>query len=293
MNIGLYGHSMAQWDRKQPFSYITKIKDYFEAEIVSTGVAQGSEERILFDLKKTKKIDLAIIFHSNPDFMFIPSLKRDLPTLDRDSLKYKIPNGSIRDWLELHGYVGVPESLLTFWNMIPNWACYELIQQFEFAPKLFADEIDNLPEEQRNLLNNWATSQDATIIKQLIREKNKFSDQVDFYLKLFDLMELHKEYLYHHDLQMNRYYGALIQIDQYLQFKKIPVVHCLGKSFWYPKWFKFSSGSVDDEIYKLQHEIHGHYAMASESDNNMNETGNQIAFDRLIPLIKQAQDKVK
>jgi hypothetical protein len=292
MNIGLYGHSMAQWTTKQPFSFGTKLVDHFNADIVNSGCAQGSEERILFELKKTKKLDLAIIFHSNPDFFFVPSYNRDYTTLDRDSLVHKIPDKSIKKWFSMHGYEQCPEDLLEFWYKVPNWACYEIMKQFEFVNN-FEIGFEKNSTITQQMLSDWSNKQDATTIKQLIKEKNEFAEDVNFYIELFDTMELHKKYLYHHDLQMNRYHGALIQIDQYLKFKKIPVVHCLGPKFWYPNWFTFESGVIDSEIYKLQHEISGHYAQFADSENNMTETGNQIAFDLMIPLIYQALEKVK
>ena len=77
MNIGFYGHSAASWmgdDR----SFVDQIKKKYNANIVNIGVPQGSEERILFDLKKTKAIDIAVIFHSIPKYIFIPKCNRDV-----------------------------------------------------------------------------------------------------------------------------------------------------------------------------------------------------------------------
>lgn len=291
MNIGLYGHSQAQWTNKQTFSFGTKLVDHFKANIVNSGCAQGSEERILFELKKTKNLDLAIIFHSNPDYFFVPSHDRDYTTLDRDSLVNKIPDKSIKKWFFMNGYEQCPEDLLEFWHKVPNWACYEIMTQFGCANIFDVGVEQNMVTKQ--MFDDWSTKQDATTIKQLIKEKNKFAEDINFYLELFDTMELHKKYLYHYDLQMNRYYGALMQIDQYLKFKNIPVVHCLGKPFWYPQWFTFESGIIDKEVFKLQHEITGYHAQFADSENNMNETGNQLVFDKMIPLITQAFEKAK
>jgi len=293
MNIGLYGHSMAAWQRQEPWSYITKIQDLYNANIVNFGVAQGSEERILFELKKTKKLDLAIIFHSSPDFMFAPSQPRDFCTVDKDNLLEKIPSGKVKDWFKLNGYVNVPDVYCDWWAAIPNAASFELLKQFGITPEMEEENIaamDNLRDT--TAFKEWSNNNNE-MIKELIKQKVPSQQEVKYWLDLFDVLELNKKYLYHHDLQMNRYYGALIQIDQYLTAKNIPAVHCLGKPFWYPSWFKFSSGVTDSEIYKLQHEFTGHYASANESENNMNLKGNQIAFDSIVPLINQALEKVK
>ena len=79
LNIGFYGHSTACWaNSENNVSFIDQIKEKFNANIVNIGVPQGSEERILFDLKKTKELDVAIIFHSNPKFIFLPGCNRDV-----------------------------------------------------------------------------------------------------------------------------------------------------------------------------------------------------------------------
>jgi len=296
MNIGFYGHSMAQWSRQQDFSYITKIRDHFNANIVNHGVGMGSEERILFDLKKTKKLDLAIILHSSPDFFFVPSENRDFCTVDRDNLIEKVSSGRAKDWFKKHGFENVPEEMCEFWEKIPNMPCFEILKDFGIAPNFWEDDISNYNKNEKNakarqVFDDWANG-NSDAVKELIKEHKELSNEVEYFLGLFDALELMKKYLYHHDLQMNRYYGALMQIDQYLKFKNIPVVHCLGKSYWYPKWFKFETGVCDSEIYKLQHEVTGYYAYAVDSENNMNEEGNQIAFDMIMPLIKQAMEKV-
>jgi hypothetical protein len=51
MNIGIFGHSIANWEHKEPWSFITKLQDHFNANIVNSGCAMCSEERILLQLK--------------------------------------------------------------------------------------------------------------------------------------------------------------------------------------------------------------------------------------------------
>ena len=81
MNIGFYGHSAASW-YGDPNSFIDQVQKKLNSNIVNVGVPQGSEERVLFDLKKTKKIDVAVIFHQcGPRYMFLPNCNRDI-TMD-------------------------------------------------------------------------------------------------------------------------------------------------------------------------------------------------------------------
>jgi hypothetical protein len=76
LKIGFYGHSSCS--SVGDGSYLSLIAEKFNADIVNTGVKQGSEERILLELKKEKNLDVAIIFHSRPSFIFLPNCKRDI-----------------------------------------------------------------------------------------------------------------------------------------------------------------------------------------------------------------------
>ena len=87
MNIGIYGPSIALYKDNEPDHFITMIKEHYNARIVHTGIVQCSEERILFNLKKTKKLDLAIIFHTPPYNIFVPSWNRDITSVDKDTFK--------------------------------------------------------------------------------------------------------------------------------------------------------------------------------------------------------------
>jgi len=80
MNIGFYGHSIcARINTPNNESYIDQIKNYYSANIVALGSPKASEERILFNLKKTKHdLDYAIVFHSLPHFAFLPKCYRDI-----------------------------------------------------------------------------------------------------------------------------------------------------------------------------------------------------------------------
>ena len=65
-------------------------------------------------------------------------------------------------------------------------------------------------------------------------------------------VEIYKDYFDHKDLQMNRYYGALIQIDQYITSKKINCIHVVDvEKNHIPNWFFFTSGVIDTEGMKI------------------------------------------
>ena len=94
------------------------------------------------------------------------------------------------------------------------------------------------------------------------------------------------KYFYTHDLCHNRHYGALAQIDQYLTYKKIPVIHCtLPRTT--PTWFKFSSGIIDDELATFQYQHHLNHCSHAKVTNAIDEEGNRIIADRLISYIEQ------
>ena len=84
---------------------------------------------------------------------------------------------------------------------------------------------------------------------------------------------------------MQRFHGALIQIDQYLLAKKIPVIHCLGKTSDYPKWFKFQSGETDNGfVQKFANE--SKYTVSRDiSDNVIDDEGNTILYMHVVKLI--------
>lgn len=275
MNIGIYGHSLCSWYRQQDFNFISKLKSHYNATIQHHAVAQGSEERILFKLKKTKDLDLAIIFHARPESIFVPSWDRDCCSMDRENLKHKIKDLTLDDF-NRDVDTKFTQEQLNFFKKIPNLASYEV---------LLAQNIND-ESQLENLVNEWNNGNTQLIKKWLDSYNNK-----EFYHDLFNALELNKKYLFHHDLQRSRYYGSLMQIDQYLLYKEIPVVHCIGNSSWYPNWFEFKSGIIENSIYKFN-QYNEYKVTSEESDNSINTSGNSEIFRLLIPLIDQAFEKV-
>ena len=99
LKIGFYGHSICS--SHAIGTYIHDITSHFNATLVNIGTGRGSEERTLFELKKTTP-DVAIIFHSHPRLIFMPNLWRDLDINDVNdhvlnliTNKYKGTSGSV------------------------------------------------------------------------------------------------------------------------------------------------------------------------------------------------------
>lgn len=197
MRIGFYGHSAVSWagfPSNGVNSFIDKIIEKYDATLVNCGVPQGSEERILFELKKTKNLDFAIIFHSSPSYIFLPRCARDVA----------INDSGIRKAARL-------------WDQNPTQQAVEAVKKDYFSYG---------------------------------KIKEVFGDIETF----VSTMSLYDEYLYHPDLQMNRFIGTLVQIDQYLAAKSIPAIHVYMKNKL-PNWFSFTTGIIADDVQKLT-EIH-------------------------------------
>ena len=80
MNIEFFGSSVIgsnSFQPEKPKSFYDLILDHFNATSLNFMIAQCSEERILYNLKKTSEIDIAIIFHSTPQFIYFPNFTRD------------------------------------------------------------------------------------------------------------------------------------------------------------------------------------------------------------------------
>lgn len=224
MHIQFFGHSIC---KKKDKASVDTFVDILEKKFISTsdhyGLAMCSEERILYNLKKTKKIDIAVIFHSSPQIYFMPGF------FDRDFDKQ------------------TPDELLKF------------------------------TEDSRFLEINKIT-------------KNDF----------VNLINLYQKYSITPDLLTNRFYGALIQIDQYCLSKNIKVIHCPYHHKTIPSWFKFNSGIVDYSISYMQYNdiidpdsgefliddknntISNLYKCSySKSDNAITTEGNEIISEKI------------
>ena len=114
--------------------------------------------------------------------------------------------------------------------------------------------------------------------------------------EVIQAIESNHRFFHNPELNMNRYYGALIQIDQFCTAKKIPVIHCVLDRKFIPKWFKFSSGIVDYTLASFQrHHLdlddgtsvdNPYLSSYNKSHNTINEEGNKIIFNKLDSYIQ-------
>lgn len=224
MKIGFYGHSAASWAEfpiNGVSSFIDIIVEKYKADLVNIGAPQGSEERILFELKKTKKLDLAVIFHGHAGYLFLPSCERDIEVNDSGLRK---------------------------------------------AEQLWKDkEVD--PGAMQAAKDDYFSYGGI---------KEVFGDIETF----VSTMALNRQYLYHPDLQLNRFVGALSQIDQYVTAMNIPTIHIYWEQV-IPSWFKFSSGLTAPEIAKLTIDLY-----ESGLPNNISIEGQQVVAEAIIGYIE-------
>ncbi len=209
--VGFYGHSDVAY--RHPNSHIDLFESRTKLKVKNIGARQASEERILYELKKNTA-DIAIVFHSEPQYLFLPGSDRDV------------------------GLNKVNEHRAEY------------------------------------LFKHW--NSDA-----YIKFHSKFLDKFKNPETFMQVLKIHKEFLHDQDLQMNRFTGAIMQIDHFCLTKQIPVIHVLYR--YIPNWIKISSGVVDHEIARLveQHRPQDNTPMP----NRLTPMGNQLVCDRLIQLM--------
>lgn len=99
MNIKIFGDSITNARRftHQPFTFVDILEHHYQCKDEHPnyrGRARCSEERILYFLKKLKKIDVAVIFHGHLTHEFCPSCTDDFDhgTIDDEDLEYMVSN---------------------------------------------------------------------------------------------------------------------------------------------------------------------------------------------------------
>jgi hypothetical protein len=93
MKIGIFGDSSAVWRPNQDWgwlSYCEQVNQHFSDDTINWyGANTGSLPRTIANLHKHKHLDLYIIFHSAPDYIYFPGWRRDFPL---DEIKNTVKN---------------------------------------------------------------------------------------------------------------------------------------------------------------------------------------------------------
>jgi len=83
MKIGVFGDSSAVWRPNQDWgwiSYCEQVNQHFTNDTINWyGANTGSLPRTIANIQKHKHLDLYIIFHSAPDYIYSPGWRRDFP----------------------------------------------------------------------------------------------------------------------------------------------------------------------------------------------------------------------
>lgn len=164
---------------------------------------------------------------------------------------------------------------------------------FYFTPVIPKRDFRHINERDFDSKINTLRSFDDISLREVDEQANESFfkgtaiDREDF----IKAVKYYNRYFFNHDLQINRYQGALVLIDQYLLYRKIPVIHSMPiNENHIPKWFSFKTGVIDHEIHHFQN---NQYREDDHmiSENNINQEGNNIIADRLISLMEDAIKK--
>lgn len=227
-NLHIYGHSMikrARNEMESPTFVDILFKKYNLTEENYHMGDQGSEERLLYFLKKTWEVEYAIIFHSQPSIFFVPTLERDFTVMDEDDY---------------------------FWHS-------KFFSNIKYFPNVTKDK--KITEEEK---------QNPKFIS-----KSRFKEDYYTYLKHFHT----------YDLNATRHYGALMQIDQYIAYKKIKAIHCILPTTC-PTWYNITTGIVDDTIQSYQYQGSPYHCHHMEVANSITAEGNEVIANKLIEYLE-------
>ena len=93
MKVGIFGDSSAVWRPNQNWgwlSYCEQVNQHFCNDTINWyGANTGSLPRTIANIHKHKHLDLYIIFHSAPDYIYSPGWRRDFPL---DEIKLAVKN---------------------------------------------------------------------------------------------------------------------------------------------------------------------------------------------------------
>ena len=146
MKIGIFGDSSAVWRPNQDWgwlSYCEQVNQHFTEDTINWyGANTGSLSRTIVNIKKHKHLDLYIIFHSKPDYIYSPGWRRDFP-LEEIKLAVKDANAleSFKEQLRRHSPFNYEhiKSELQFW--LNTWHDEKLLQMSFVANLLLLNRL--------------------------------------------------------------------------------------------------------------------------------------------------------
>jgi hypothetical protein len=178
MNIGFYGTTAACASNT---SFINIIKQELETNIISTGVLNGSEERILFEIKRAKHVDVAVIFHSTWKHVFVANCAADkFVEEDLSSLEFEMLNNRFYSTLmHIDAYL-VAKQIFTIHvadpRYIPKWFRFQSGRNHGGILKIMQEQYR---EDATNNISDSGNKQIAHKLVQAIREHNFLEDVED------------------------------------------------------------------------------------------------------------------
>lgn len=166
MKIGIFGDSSAVWRPNQGWGYLSYcelVNNHFSSDTLNWyGANTGSLPRTIANIKRYKHLDLYIIFHSKPDYIYSPGWGRDFPleeikqavknTQALNHFKQQLQNHSPHEHSDL-------KSELRFW--LNTWHDEKLLQLNFVANLLLLNEM----LQGKNVLNIPRSNVEKQLIK--------------------------------------------------------------------------------------------------------------------------------
>lgn len=146
MKIGIFGDSSAVWRPNQDWgwlSYCEQVNNYFSSDTLNWyGANTGSIQRTIANIQKHKHLDLYIIFHSAPDYIYSPGWRRDFP-LEEIKLAIKHPPAleAFEEQLRRHSPFTHPNLKYELKAWLNTWNNDKLVQVNFVANLLLLNKI--------------------------------------------------------------------------------------------------------------------------------------------------------
>lgn len=146
MKIGIFGDSSAVWRPSQDWGYLSYcqiVRDYFSEDTINWyGANTGSLPRTIANIQKHKHLDLYIIFHSKPDYIYSPGWRRDFPLEEiKRAIRDNQALDAFKEQLRRHSpfnYENI-KSELKFW--LNTWHDEKLLQMSFVANLMLLNKL--------------------------------------------------------------------------------------------------------------------------------------------------------